>query len=146
MSRKSKRSMKASPGSESVVPGASGGPVPSSPPPSVPVDREPVAVPKERRFSAAKKADVAQRLLRGEPLDAVSRELGVTAATLSEWRDRFLAGGEAALKSREHTAQDDEILRLKAMVGELAMRNELLIEKTKLLEAASPFPWRRSRG
>jgi transposase-like protein len=104
-------------------------------------------VPKERRFSAVKKAEVAQRLLRGEPLDAVSRELGVTAATLSEWRDRFLAGGEAALKSREPTAQDDEILRLKAMVGELAMRNELLAEKARLLEANHPsFPWRRSKG
>jgi transposase-like protein len=113
----------------------------------VPVGHEAVAVPKERRFSAQRKAEAAQRLMRGEAIDALSRELGVTAATLSEWRDRFLAGGEAALKSREHTAQDDEILRLKAMVGELAMRNELLGEKARLLEANHPsFPWRRSRG
>jgi len=103
-------------------------------------------MPKERRFSASRKAEAAQRIMRGEALDALSRELGVTAATLSEWHDKFLAAGQAALKSREPTAQDDEILRLKAMVGELAMRNELLIEKTRLLEAASPFPWRRSRG
>ncbi len=126
---------------------APSGSEPSSPPPSVPVGHEAVAVPKERRFSAQRKAEAAQRLMRGEAIDALSRELGVTAATLSEWRDRFLAGGEAALKSREHTAQDDEILRLKAMVGELAMRNELLGEKARLLEANHPsFPWRRSRG
>jgi transposase len=38
------------------------------------------------------------RLLRGEDLELVSRELGVTAAELSGWRDQFLAGGEASLK------------------------------------------------
>lgn len=104
------------------------------------------AGPRERRFSAAKKAEAAMRLLRGESLDVLSRELAVTAATLSEWRDAFLAGGEAALKSRQVTPQDDEILHLKAMIGDLAMRNELLLERAKLAEAASPFPWRRSRG
>ena len=35
-------------------------------------------------------------LLRGEDLEAVSRSLGVTAATLSGWRDAFLAAGEAS--------------------------------------------------
>ena len=35
------------------------------------------------------------RLLRGEELDALSRELGVTAATLSQWRERLLAAGRA---------------------------------------------------
>jgi transposase-like protein len=101
---------------------------------------------RERRFSAVKKAEVALRLMRGEALDALSRELGVTAATLSAWRDAFLSGGEAALKSRQTPAQDDEILHLKAMIGDLAMRNELLLERARLAEAASPFPWRRSRG
>ena len=31
------------------------------------------------------------RILRGEDSDTLSRELGVTAARLSEWRDEFLA-------------------------------------------------------
>jgi len=144
VSKKVKPSMQAPPRSDSPAPGASGGHAP----PSVPVvrDAQRVEGTKERRFSAARKAEAAQRLLRGEALDALSRELGVTAATLSEWRDKFLGAGQAALKSREPNAQDDEILRLKAMIGDLAMRNELLIEKTRLLEAASPFPWRRSKG
>ncbi len=38
------------------------------------------------RFSAQRKADAVQRLLRGEDLDTLSRALGVTAATLSAWR------------------------------------------------------------
>lgn len=146
MSKRSKRSVEASPGNADVEKTSGGGHPPTVPSPSVPVGRD-APPPKERRFSAARKAQAAQRLLRGEAIDALSRELAVTAATLSEWRDKFLAGGEAALKSREPTAQDDEILRLKAMIGDLAMRNELLAEKARLLEANHPsFPWRRSRS
>src|SRR6516162_2927989 len=52
------------------------------------------------RFSAPRKAATVLRLLRGESLELLSRELGVTAATLAGWRDDFLAGGQAALKSR----------------------------------------------
>src|SRR5438094_6812541 len=52
------------------------------------------------RFSARRKTGTIQRLLCGEPLDSVARELGVTAATLAQWREQFLAGGQAALKSR----------------------------------------------
>jgi hypothetical protein len=33
------------------------------------------------------------RLLGGEDLELVSRSLGVTAATLTAWRDAFLAAG-----------------------------------------------------
>jgi len=39
------------------------------------------------------------RLLRGEDLDALSRELRVTAAELSQWRDAFLASSEAGLSA-----------------------------------------------
>ena len=43
------------------------------------------------RFTARRKAEAVMRLLKGEDLDTVSRELGTTAARLSEWRDAFLA-------------------------------------------------------
>jgi hypothetical protein len=42
------------------------------------------------------------RLLRGEDLETVSRGLGVTAATLSGWRDAFLAAGEAIKHTNGH--------------------------------------------
>ncbi|WP_434299350.1 transposase [Corallococcus exiguus] len=89
------------------------------------------------RFSAKRKKEAVLRLLKGEELDALSRELGVTAAVLSEWREKFLAGAEANLKSREPEAADDEVLRLKAMVGELMMKNELLAQKAR---NSSPAP------
>ena len=45
------------------------------------------------------------RLLRGEDLETVPRSLGVTAATLSGWREAFLAAGEAALTTRATTGK-----------------------------------------
>src|SRR4051812_34025794 len=75
---------------------------------------------RRRRMSARRKQDAVLRLLRGEDLELVSRELGVTAAELSGWRDQFLAAGEASLKSRPADARDAEIGRLQAKVGERA--------------------------
>src|SRR5437868_6021875 len=43
------------------------------------------------RMSRQRKRDAVLRLLRGEALETVSRSLGVTAATLTTWRDSFLA-------------------------------------------------------
>ena len=40
------------------------------------------------RWSAKRKFAAVLRLLRGEDLETLSRELGVTAATLSGWRDQ----------------------------------------------------------
>src|SRR5690606_23012948 len=102
---------------------------------------------KERgRFSSQRKADAVLRLLRGEALDELSRELGVTAATLSRWRDEFLAAGQAGLKTRDRSAADDEVMKLKALVGDLMMRLELARERARALEAESPFTWRKSRN
>ena len=94
------------------------------------------------RFSSKRKMEAVLRLLKGETLDAVSRELGVTAAKLSEWRDEFLKGAEAGLKSREPTVADDENQRLKAKVGELTMEMELL----RIKAGIDPLPWRKPRG
>ena len=98
-----------------------------------------------RRMSARRKPEAVLRLLRGEDLELVSRELGVMAAELSGWRDQFLVGGEASLKSRPADARDTEIGRLKEKVGELTMANELLGAKIERLETARPSARRRSR-
>jgi transposase-like protein len=95
------------------------------------------------RFSARRKTDAILRMLRGEPLDTLARELGVTAATLAHWREEFLAGGQAALKSRPADEREDEIQRLRAKVGEITMNNELLLERCHRLEANQPLPRRR---
>ena len=98
-----------------------------------------------RRMSARRKQETVLRLLRGEDLELISRDLAVTAAELSGWRDQFLAAGEASLKSRPADARDAEIGRLQAKVGELTMTAELLEAKIERLETHRPLGRRRSR-
>ena len=99
----------------------------------------------ERRLSARRKLAVVTRLLRGEPLETVARELNVTVARLSEWRDRALVGAEAAMKEGERDGRDEELLRLKAKLGEITMANERLKQKISALEGSRPLAHRRSR-
>ena len=97
------------------------------------------------RWSSRRKTEVVLRVLRGEDLDALSRELQVTAGAIARWRDEFLAGGQAAVKSRPADERDEELARLRAKVGELTMENELLRERARRAEAEHPFGRRRSR-
>jgi transposase len=99
----------------------------------------------ERRNSARRKLAAVTRLLRGEPLETVARELNVTVARLSEWRDRALVAAEAAMKERERDGRNEEVLRLKAKLGEVTMANELLEQKVAALESGRPLGRRRSR-
>src|ERR671916_1197273 len=94
-------------------------------------------------MSRQRKMAAVLRLLRGEDLETVSRALGVTAATLTGWRDAFLAGGEAALTTRAATGEALESERLKAKLGAALIERDLLNEKIALLEAGRPFARRR---
>ena len=66
------------------------------------------------RLSVGRKREVVLRLLRGEDLESVSRAVGITAARASQWRDRFLAAGQASLKSRAPDARNEDDRRLQA--------------------------------
>ena len=98
-----------------------------------------------KRFSARRKVESVLRLLRGEDLELLSRELGVTAARLSRWQEQFLRAGQAVLKKRPQYARDLEIARLQQKLGEVTMDNELLQKKIEHLEDGRPLPRRRSR-
>lgn len=95
-----------------------------------------------RRMSAKRKQGAVLRLLKGEPIELMSRELSVTAAELAGWRDAFLAAGEAALKTRPAGDRDAEIARLKGKVGDLTRANELLEATIDRLEDGRPSRWR----
>jgi len=82
--------------------------------------------PKEARWIARKKADAVVRLLRGESLDELSRELRVEAHRLQAWRDEFLAGGIEGLKSRPLQPEDRRLKEAERKIGELTMDNEIL--------------------
>src|SRR3954452_16386726 len=91
------------------------------------------------RMSRQRKSAAVLRLLRGEDLETVSRGLGVTAATLSGWRDTFLAAGEAALSTKPASGEELESERLKAKLGTALIERDLLIEKIAVLEANRPL-------
>ena len=90
------------------------------------------------RWSAGKKMEAVLRLLRGESLEELSRELQVEAHRLAAWRDDFLAGGKEGLKGqRPDRSPDDRALRqAERKIGQLTMENEILraaAEKRALL-------------
>ena len=97
-------------------------------------------------MSAGRKQAAVLRLLLGEDLETLSRELRVTGAELSGWRAAFLAAGSNGLRAREADHRDEENLRLKAKIGDLTMANELLQAKIDKLEGGAPFRLRRSKS
>src|SRR3712207_3588434 len=97
------------------------------------------------RMSRQRKSAAVLRRLRGEDLETVSRGLGVTAATLSGWREAFLAAGEAALSTKPASGEELESERLKAKLGAALIERDLLHEKIALLEVGRPFARRRRK-
>jgi transposase len=95
-----------------------------------------------QRWSLTRKRDVAIRLLRGEPVEALSRELGVEISRLAKWRDKALAGIDNGLRERDGDPLNDELEAAVKRVGELSMENELLRERCRRND---PLAFRRSK-
>ena len=98
-----------------------------------------------QRWSASRKRDVVLRLLRGETLDTVSREVGVELYRLEAWKTRALAGFELGLKAQAGEPLAAELDAAKRHIGELSMENELLRERARAAERRLPLATRRSR-
>jgi len=95
-----------------------------------------------QRWSAGRKRDVVLRLLRGESIEALSRELGVERYRLEDWKRRGLDAIEASVKERGADPLQSELNDALKRIGELSMENELLRVRCK---TASPLVWRGSR-
>ena len=102
---------------------------------------EPGAAAEVKRWSAGRKKEVVLRLLRGEPVDAVSREVAVPIYKLEQWRDRALAGIDAGLKEREHDPVVQQLDDANRRIGELVMEVEIL---RKERQVQRPLVGRRS--
>jgi transposase len=98
-----------------------------------------------QRWTAGRKRDVVLRLLQGESLDGLSRELGVEIYRLEQWRDKALAGIDAGLKDRDDDPLTHELDAAKRHIGELSMENELLRERSRAAEGRLPLATRRLR-
>ena len=80
--------------------------------------------------------------LRGEPMELMSRQFGVEIFRLEQWREKAIAGIEAALKDRKGDPVKAELDTAMKRIGELTMQVELLEAKR---ETSGPLGRRRSR-
>ncbi len=80
---------------------------------------------KELRWSARRKTDAVMRLLRGEDLDTVARELRVEAHRLAAWREEFMAAGAEGLKARPADPSDRKLRDAERQIGRLTMELEV---------------------
>ena len=118
--------------------GTEGGRRPTGVPPGE-VTARPLA--QGQRWTAARKREVVLRILRGEPLELLSRELGVELYRLEKWRDAALASMEEALKARNGDPLQGELDNAMKRLGELTMENELLWARVR-----RPGPLARGRS
>jgi transposase len=94
------------------------------------------------RWSVPRKTELVLRLLRGDGLDAVSRESQVPGHELEGWKRAFLEAGGRGLRTRVEP-EERELTLARAKIGELMMRLELaehLIEKKGFADE-----WRKHR-
>ena len=68
-----------------------------------------------------------------------------TASKRSQWREAFLAAGQAGLRSSGSEGPSAQLEKLQAKVGELTMANDLLEHKIEHLERGRSLPARRSK-
>jgi len=98
-----------------------------------------------QRWTAARKREVVLRLLRGESLDALSREVGVEVYRLEKWREKSLVAIDVGLKKRDGDPLKAELESALRRIGKLTVEKELLEEKIERLESGRPLAYRRSR-
>lgn len=95
-----------------------------------------------QRWTVRRKREAVFRLLRGEPVELLSRELGVEVYRLEAWREKAMSGMETALKERQGDPLRTELDTAMKRIGELTMQVELLEAK---MEKTHPLARRRSR-
>ena len=99
------------------------------------------------RWSGKAKSEVVLRLLRGESVDEVSREIQVPVHEIETWRKDFLDAGMMGLKRRGGDPEERALKQTQAKVGELTMRlelAELLLEKRGYADELARL--KKSRG
>ncbi|MCA9466357.1 MAG: DUF1153 domain-containing protein, partial [Nitrospira sp.] len=94
-----------------------------------------------QRWTAKRRLTLVMSLLKGETTCAeAARAHGLTVGEIEEWRERFLAGAENALRARpkdEEALKDEQIKKLKQKIGDLVVDNDVL------REALKPYPLAR---
>jgi len=82
-----------------------------------------------KRISAKRKEETVLRLLQGENINDISRELKISVPEIESWKNRFLIAAREGLKTRGKDPVEKELEIAKKTIGELTM--ELNLHKKK---------------
>lgn len=82
-----------------------------------------------KRWTAGRKKEAVLRLLQGESVDHVSRDLGIEIGRLERWKALVIDGMESVLKEPTEEPLHEELDSAKKQIGELHMEIELLRSK-----------------
>jgi len=90
---------------------------------------------KVERWTSKRRMALIVSILRGDTsVQEAARKHGLTVAEIEDWKEKFLAAGENALRSRpkeEDAFKDGQIRKLKQKVGELVLDMDILKEASK---------------
>ncbi|MGB4268247.1 MAG: helix-turn-helix domain-containing protein [Spirochaetota bacterium] len=82
-----------------------------------------------KRISAKRKEDIVLRLLQGEDINDISRELKIPVPEIESWKSRFLIAAREGLKTRGKDPVLKELEIAKKAIGELTMELNLYKKK-----------------
>ena len=85
-----------------------------------------------QRWTAKRRSALIISILRGEVSEQeAARQHGLTVAEIQDWREKFLAGAENALRSKpkdEEALREEREKRLKAKIGDLVLELDIIKE------------------
>ena len=88
-----------------------------------------------QRWTAKRRSALVMQVLKGETsAQEAARKHGLTVAEVEDWKERFLAAAENALRSRpkdEEAVKDDRIRKLERKIGEMTLDMDILREAAK---------------
>jgi len=85
---------------------------------------------KKTRMSLNRKTDAVLRLLRGESMDELCREFGISAHELSALREVFIESGKDGFRK---SPEDRKLKEAQQVIGKQAMELELYKKKMELI-------------
>ncbi len=121
---------------------------------------------KARVFTRDYKLKAVERMLAGEKPSAIARELKVLRKLLYEWKDAYIAGGSAALRTRGRPRKDlapvpalkprsdraellqarKQIAELERKVGKQVLQLDFFAEALRRVEAALQEEFEQREG
>ena len=95
-----------------------------------------------QRLMALRKREVVLRIFRGDPLELLSRELGIELYRLGKWRNATMAGLKEPLEAQNFDLLKGELDHAMKRLGELTIANKFLWDRVR---RPSPLTQRRSK-